>query len=50
MSDYANTGSNTIPIALKGAVVAGKIRSGQRVMLVGFGVGYSWGVLMPRWA
>jgi 3-oxoacyl-[acyl-carrier-protein] synthase-3 len=49
MSDCGNTGSNTIPIALKRAIVEGKIRSGQRVMLVGFGVGYSWGALMLRW-
>jgi 3-oxoacyl-[acyl-carrier-protein] synthase-3 len=49
MSDCGNTGSNTIPIAFKRAVVAGKIQPGQRVMLVGFGVGYSWGALILRW-
>jgi 3-oxoacyl-[acyl-carrier-protein] synthase-3 len=50
MSDCGNTVSSTIPIALKRGVVAGKIRPGHRVMLVGFGVGYSWGALMLRWA
>jgi 3-oxoacyl-[acyl-carrier-protein] synthase III len=50
MSDCGNTGSTSIPIAFKRAVVAGRIRPGHRVMLVGFGVGYSWGALMLRWA
>jgi 3-oxoacyl-[acyl-carrier-protein] synthase-3 len=49
MHDCGNTVSSTIPIALKRAVSAGKIRAGHRVMLVGFGVGYSWGALLLRW-
>jgi 3-oxoacyl-[acyl-carrier-protein] synthase-3 len=48
MRDCGNTVSSTIPIALKRALVAGTIRPGQRVMLVGFGVGYSWGALLMR--
>ena len=48
MRDCGNTVSSTIPIALKRALDAGTIRAGQRVMLVGFGVGYSWGALMLR--
>ena len=43
MADYGNTVSSTIPIALRGAIAAGRIRAGMRVMLVGFGVGLSWG-------
>lgn len=43
MADSANTISSTIPIALKDAFVAGRVLPGARVMLVGFGVGYSWG-------
>jgi 3-oxoacyl-[acyl-carrier-protein] synthase-3 len=49
MHDCGNTVSSTIPIALKRAVLSGKIRTGHRVMLVGFGVGYSWGALLLRW-
>ena len=49
MRDCGNTVSSTIPIALKRAVAAGRILPGHRVMLVGFGVGYSWGALMLRW-
>ncbi len=38
----ANTVSATIPIALSQALAEGRVRTGSRVMLVGFGVGYSW--------
>jgi len=38
-----NTVSATIPIALKNACQNKKIEKGAKVMLVGFGVGLSWG-------
>jgi 3-oxoacyl-[acyl-carrier-protein] synthase III len=38
-----NTVSATIPIALKNAMDEGKIKIGDKVLLAGFGVGYSWG-------
>lgn len=44
-----NTVSCTIPIALKMAADKGLLRSGQTLMLVGFGVGYSWGAAIVRW-
>ncbi len=43
MLHTGNTVSSTIPIALKDCMDTGIIRKGNRVMLVGFGVGYSWG-------
>jgi 3-oxoacyl-[acyl-carrier-protein] synthase III len=43
MLDTGNTVSATIPIALKVCLETGKIKSGDKVLLVGFGVGYSWG-------
>jgi 3-oxoacyl-[acyl-carrier-protein] synthase-3 len=49
MSETGNTVSSTIPIALKQAEEAGRLRGGTRVMLVGFGVGYSWSGCMLRW-
>ena len=45
-----NTISSTIPIALKHAQMEGRLRSGSLVMLVGFGVGLSWGATLLRWA
>lgn len=41
--ETGNTVSSTIPIALKDALSKGLIGKGKIVMLVGFGVGYSWG-------
>jgi len=48
MEDCGNTVSSTIPLALERARHGGKITGGQRVMLVGFGVGYSWAAAMIR--
>jgi len=38
-----NTVSTTIPIALKNAIENGSVKAGDRILLVGYGVGYSWG-------
>jgi 3-oxoacyl-[acyl-carrier-protein] synthase-3 len=43
MLEYGNTVSNTIPIALKDAWDRKLIKQGDKVLLAGFGVGYSWG-------
>jgi len=46
MEDSGNTVSSTIPIALESARKQGRLNTGDRVALVGFGVGYSWGATM----
>ena len=38
-----NTSSNTIPIGIKESLDNKVIKKGDKVLLVGFGVGYSWG-------
>lgn len=43
LSETGNTVSATIPIALKNAYTKKIINNGSKVMLVGFGVGLSWG-------
>ncbi len=43
LENTGNTVSSTIPIALKQLEEAGRLKSGMRVMLMGFGVGLSWG-------
>ena len=43
LSEYGNTVSNTIPIALYNAIDDKTISGNFKVMLAGFGVGYSWG-------
>ena len=46
MEDSGNTVSATIPIALGDAMARGAAKPGMRVMMVGFGVGLSWGGLV----
>jgi 3-oxoacyl-[acyl-carrier-protein] synthase III len=46
MEDSGNTVSSTIPIALEKALQQQRVKPGDRVALVGFGVGYSWGATM----
>lgn len=43
LSEYGNTVSNTIPIALRDAIDSEAIVGKTKVLLAGFGVGYSWG-------
>lgn len=38
-----NTVSATIPIAIKDCLVSGRLKPGNKILAVGFGVGYSWG-------
>lgn len=49
IEDIGNTVSATIPIALKRAEVEGKLKEGDKVMLVGFGVGLSYGACIVEW-
>jgi 3-oxoacyl-[acyl-carrier-protein] synthase-3 len=41
-----NTVSSTIPIAYADALINGNIVKGNKVLLCGFGVGYSWGAVV----
>ncbi len=47
LEDVGNTVSNTIPLTMHRT--GGQFKDGQRLMLVGFGVGYSWGACMLEW-
>ncbi len=49
IDESGNTVSSTIPIALSDAETSGVLARGMRVMLVGFGVGLSWGGLVVTW-
>jgi 3-oxoacyl-[acyl-carrier-protein] synthase III len=44
-----NTVSATIPIALDAAIRAGRIKPGMKILLAGFGVGFSWGGCILEW-
>lgn len=42
LEDFGNTVSISIPIALNEAQKEGRIKSGSKVLVAGFGIGYSW--------
>lgn len=48
LETVGNTVSSSIPIALRRALDAGRIRPGMKVMLLGFGVGLSWAGTVVR--
>lgn len=49
MKDYGNTVSSTIPIALENTRMKGLFHNGAKILLAGFGVGYSWGSAILTW-
>jgi 3-oxoacyl-[acyl-carrier-protein] synthase-3 len=46
---YGNTSTASIPIAAVEAVEKGKLKSGNKVVFVGFGAGLTWGALVAEW-
>ena len=44
-----NTVSASLPIAIKDALDQNRIKNGDLVFLMGFGVGYSWGGCLVQW-
>lgn len=49
LEDCGNTVSATIPIALESAIQSGRIQDGMKILLIGFGVGLSWGGCILEW-
>lgn len=50
IQDYGNTTAATIPLALADAETAGKIKSGDSVLLASVGAGFTSGGMLLRWA
>ena len=48
MLETGNTVSSTIPIALANSIEQGLVKKGDKIMLAGFGVGYSWGACIIK--
>ncbi len=46
---YGNTSAASVPIALHEAVQEGKIKEGNKVLLVSFGAGATWGAALVEW-
>ena len=49
IEEYGNTSSASIPIALNEALKAGRIKSGDYILLVAFGAGLTWGATLIKW-
>jgi len=50
IDEYGNTSSASIPLALEEAVRKGRVKSGDHVLLAGFGSGLTWGATLLKWA
>lgn len=46
---YGNTSAGSIPLVLDEASRAGRIQSGDTVLMCGFGAGLTWGTALFRW-
>jgi len=50
IDEYGNTSSASIPLALEEAIRNGRVKSGDHVLLAGFGSGLTWGATLLQWA
>ena len=46
---YGNTSAASVPMALDEAVRSGRVKSGDTILLVAFGGGFTWGSMVVRW-
>jgi 3-oxoacyl-[acyl-carrier-protein] synthase-3 len=46
---YGNTSAASVPMALVEAVAAGRIKPGDRILMVAFGAGYTAGAAVVEW-
>jgi len=49
LQKYGNTSAASIPIALNEAVLEGRVKPGELLVLCGFGAGLAWGTTILRW-
>ena len=49
LEKYGNTSASCIPVALSQAVESGRIKKGDKIVLVGFGGGLTWGAALIEW-
>ncbi len=50
LQNYGNMSSASIPVALDEGYREGKIKNGDKVVLVGFGAGLTWGANILEWS
>ena len=49
LQKYGNTSSASIPIALCEAIEAGRVKTHDKIVMVGFGGGLTWGATVVEW-
>ena len=49
LEKYGNTSASCIPVSLCQAVEQGRIKKGDKIVLVGFGGGLTWGAALLEW-
>jgi 3-oxoacyl-[acyl-carrier-protein] synthase-3 len=49
LEKYGNTSAGSVPLALDEAVLEGRIRRGDQIVLSGFGAGLAWGTALLKW-
>ena len=49
LQNYGNTSTASIPIAMVEAIEKGQIQKGDKLVMVGFGAGLTWGALAAEW-
>ena len=49
MENVGNTVSSSIPLAMEQSIEKNRFQTGDKIMLVGFGVGLSWGATVVTW-
>lgn len=50
LDKYGNTSTASIPIAAVEAFQSGRLKSGDKIVMVGFGAGLTWGALAAEWS
>jgi len=46
---YGNTGAASVYVALEEAVVTGRVKRGDLMLIAAFGGGFAWGAALVRW-
>jgi 3-oxoacyl-[acyl-carrier-protein] synthase-3 len=49
MDRFGNTSCASIPLCLHDAMAQGRLKKGDRLLIVGFGAGLTWGSCLTRW-
>jgi 3-oxoacyl-[acyl-carrier-protein] synthase-3 len=49
LDKYGNTSAASVPIALCEAIEQGKVKTHDKIVMVGFGAGLSWGAAVIQW-